>query len=460
MLSIQEQTQILYEIAMDIGGSTDIQVMLKRSVQTILRKLNGLGCVVFADRKRNETPFLEEIFMMPRNLRRNPIYRKIADTVIPHDPPGRGRTDWGEPECLPIDNVFEYVFDLEGYGALVLLVGTPVETTFIQSLKPLLQKLAETCIACENTTALEKNRKNLQITLDSIGDAVIATDASGNITWMNPVAEKLTGWTEKESRSKPLETVFHIINTITREKVENPVHQVLEKGEKIGLANHTTLIAKNGLEFQVADSASPIKNEKGVILGVVLVFRDVTDDYAIRMALQKSEKRFRTTIESTPLGIHFYQLTHDDQLIFTGANPVADTILGIDNSIFVGKTIEEAFPPLAATEIPDQYRKVAKTGESWRTEQVEYDEGVIRGAYDVIAYQTEQNKMVAMFADITERKRSEIKLQESEENLKITLDSIGDAVVATDIRGNIIRMNLVAEELTGWSLEQGVRSAN
>jgi PAS domain S-box-containing protein len=113
-------------------------------------------------------------------------------------------------------------------------------------------------------------------TLKSIGDAVIATDSQGNIRFMNPVAESLTGWTLAEAHGMPVESVFHVRNQETRAETESPAARIVREGTLEGLANHTVLVAKNGKEFLLEDSGTPIRDEKGGLLGVVIVFRDAT----------------------------------------------------------------------------------------------------------------------------------------------------------------------------------------
>lgn len=142
----------------------------------------------------------------------------------------------------------------------------------------------------DNLTELEKREQHLSLTLDSIGDAVITTDASGCITRKNPVAESMTGWESKDAYGHHLPEVFHIINAHTRLPVANPVEKVLATGNVVGLANHTVLISKDGTEYQIADSAAPIKGKNGEILGVILVFRDVTRQYQTEEALRRSQK--------------------------------------------------------------------------------------------------------------------------------------------------------------------------
>jgi len=126
--------------------------------------------------------------------------------------------------------------------------------------------------------ALEAERHRLRVTLESIGDGVIATDPQGRVTLLNPTAEQLTGWPEGEALGRRLAEVFRIIHETTREPVKNPVDEVIASGRVVGLANHTVLVARNGSERAIADSAAPIRDEHGRVAGVVLVFRDVTEE--------------------------------------------------------------------------------------------------------------------------------------------------------------------------------------
>ncbi len=138
--------------------------------------------------------------------------------------------------------------------------------------------------------AARERRDWLHTTLTSIGDAVISTDAGGLITLMNPVAEKLTGWTLQEAQGKPLTEVFRIVNQETRQTVENPVDKVRRLNHVVGLANHTILITKAGQEIAIDDSGAPIFDANGTIAGVVLVFRDVTRQRALEAALHANER--------------------------------------------------------------------------------------------------------------------------------------------------------------------------
>ncbi|MFZ1642950.1 MAG: GAF domain-containing protein [Candidatus Contendobacter sp.] len=149
-------------------------------------------------------------------------------------------------------------------------------------------------------------QEEFRTTLYSIGDAVITTDAEGRVRRMNPVAERLTGWPETEAQGQTLDTVFHIINEETRAVVENPVQRVLREGTVVGLANHTLLIAQDGTERPIADSGAPIRYESGAIAGVVLVFRDQSEEHAAEQGLRDSEHRFRRAVVEAPFPIMIY----------------------------------------------------------------------------------------------------------------------------------------------------------
>ncbi|HOS30756.1 MAG TPA: PAS domain S-box protein, partial [Treponemataceae bacterium] len=140
----------------------------------------------------------------------------------------------------------------------------------------------------EQTIAAEKER--LAVTLRSIGDGVITTDINGNIVMMNKVAEDLTGWKQDEAQGKSLTSVFTIIQEITRNSCENPVERVISTGSVIELANHTVLISRDGTERIIADSGAPIKDKSGSIIGVVLVFRDMTEKQKFLEITQNSQK--------------------------------------------------------------------------------------------------------------------------------------------------------------------------
>ena len=138
--------------------------------------------------------------------------------------------------------------------------------------------------------AIDEQREYLDVTLASIGDGVIVTDANGAVTFLNEVAQQLSGWSQREAKGRPCAEIFHIVNETTRTIQENPVDKVLMTGRIVGLANHTVLIRRDGSEIPIDDSGAPIRNKDGTIAGVVLVFRDFSD--------QKKSAEAMTTVKN------------------------------------------------------------------------------------------------------------------------------------------------------------------
>ncbi|WP_447977269.1 PAS domain-containing protein [Candidatus Nitrospira bockiana] len=138
--------------------------------------------------------------------------------------------------------------------------------------------------------AVREQREWFKVTLTSIGDAVIATDDQGRVTFVNPPAEALTGWTQDEAHGRPLTEVFRIINEYSRHPAGNPVERVIAEGRVVGLANHTVLIHRAGPECPIEDSAAPIRDSQGRLIGVVLVFHDITARRKAEKALEQSQQ--------------------------------------------------------------------------------------------------------------------------------------------------------------------------
>jgi PAS domain S-box-containing protein len=206
-------------------------------------------------------------------------------------------------------------------------------------------------IAIENAfifNELKLERDSVETTLKSIGDAVITTDHNGMVTRMNPIAEKLTGWKEIEALGLPLSEIFNIYNSDTRKPAENPVDIVVKSGEIVGLSNHTVLLAHDGHEYQIADSAAPIKDENDKINGVILVFRDVTEEYKLQEALTKNQKQLQAILDNTPAVIYIKDSYGHYQLV----NKQFEKLFNISNEKIRDLTDYDIFSKNTA----DQYR--------------------------------------------------------------------------------------------------------
>ena len=167
------------------------------------------------------------------------------------------------------------------YSARAIELGSERHLIFV------MQDVTEERAARE---ALRREKENLAVTLDSIGDAVIATDTEGRITRMNPVASQLTGWSSEQAQGKRLREVFNIVHPDSRKPAVSPVARVLDSGSTVSLASHSLLISRDGKEHQIADSGAPILLDDGTVIGVVLVFRDMTQENQLQEQLRQSQK--------------------------------------------------------------------------------------------------------------------------------------------------------------------------
>jgi PAS domain S-box-containing protein len=329
-------------------------------------------------------------------------------------------------------------------GVLASLMGLAAIGSFVwilrQHLKNRVQAAAE----------ISKQRELLRTTLASIGDGVIATDTEGRVTFLNSVAQALTGWKEKEAQGERLETVFNIVNENTRKAVENPALRALREGVIVGLANHSVLFAKNGSERAIDDSAAPIKNESGALAGAVLVFRDVTE--------AREKDRLACFLASIVKSSDDAIIAKDVNGIITSWNEGAERIFGYTADEVIGRPVAMLAPPDRVDEMPgilDRIRHGERV-EHFDTTRLGKNGRLVPISLTVSPIRNEDGQIIGaskVARDITERKQAEEALFEEKERLQATLTGIGDAVIATDANGLVILMNPIARALTGWQDE-------
>ena len=274
----------------------------------------------------------------------------------------------------------------------------------------------------QSIEALRASEENLTITLHSIGDAVIATDIDGRVTRMNPTAERLTGWAFDEACGRPLPEVFRVVNADSRQTVANPVQRVMEHGQIVGLAHHTVLLARDGNEYRIADSASPIRNARGEIVGVVLVFSDVTERYRTEEALHEAQAILRAAMDQTPAGIAIanapdgaLRYLNDAGLLIHGEDRQSVVYgFGIDRFLSDRSLFDLDGHPLDASEIP--LARAIELGETGAKEFVirradRSERIVMSRAAPIMNSRGEVVAGISVFLDITERKMAEEKIK-------------------------------------------------
>jgi len=268
-----------------------------------------------------------------------------------------------------------------------------------------------------DNTARKQVEEKFAVTLNSIGDAVIATDAEARVTLLNPLAERLTGWTQAQASGRPVNEIFHIVNKETRQPSTIPVMETLAKGTIQGLANHTVLIAADGSECDIADSCAPIRGRDGQVVGAVLVFRDVTEDYAVQQALRDQQFYTRSLIESNIDAL----ITTDPSGIITDVNQQMVALTGCTRDELIGTAFKNYFTnPKRAEAGIEQVLNEKKISDYELTARHKHG-GETAVSYNAATFYDANGKLQGVFAaarDSTERKRLDRVLQDKNTELE------------------------------------------
>ena len=351
-----------------------------------------------------------------------------------------------------------------GVALMVMLLLVLVGNYFL--LRSQLRRLR----AAQNDLAASE--QSLSITLLSIGDAVVATDTSARVTRMNTVAEQLTGWPVEEARGRPIGEVFRIIHEQTRRAAVIPVAEVLATGQIRTLANHTLLIARDGTERPIADSAAPIHDASGNIQGVVLVFRDVSAEYLAEKTireqnaqleqrvqertaqLQESELRYRTAFMTSPEPIVLTRLSDG---LYVDVNQGFETTFGWRRDEVLGKTSRELGIWKEAQPRTDFIQRLQAEGGV-----VDFDAEFLNKQGAVLATLVSSKVIVidgescvlTVVRDITERQRIRNALAASEKEFRLLAEAMPQIVWICDAQGRNTYFNAQWQEYTGLSLQE------
>ncbi len=305
---------------------------------------------------------------------------------------------------------------------------------------------------------LRDSEEKLAVTLNSIGDAVITTDTEACVSRLNPLAEQLTGWTMAQACGRPVGDVFSIINKETRHPVTIPVLETLAQGTIQGLANHTVLIARDGSECDIADSCAPIRDRDGQVIGSVLVFRDVTGEYAAQQALRDSTALIQTILNTVVDGI---VTLHANGGIVETVNPAAERMFGYAAEEFIGQKFSLLIPELNQDQRNGSLEYYSASEEA---RAIGLGREVVGRRKNGSIFPLEiavsemwlggQRYFTGILRDITARKQAEEALLQAGALQSAIFNSANFSSIATDAKGVIQIFNVGAERMLGYMADE------
>ncbi|HEU5073110.1 MAG TPA: PAS domain S-box protein, partial [Polyangiaceae bacterium] len=406
-----------------------------------LEALHGLEPGEFKNTQQN----WEELILAEDRPAALARVNEALETFLPVE--GEWRVRWPDGSLHWLVGRFQVLKDEAGRPHR--LIGVNMEVT---------ERKKEEAVRRNAESVARESEESLRITLNSIGDAVIATDTEGRVTRMNPVAEQLTGWQLREASGRKLAEVFHIRNEENREVVQSPVERVLREGVVVGLANHTVLVSRDGTERAITDSGAPIRDANGRLLGVVLVFRDQTADRQAERALQSSDARKGAILEAALDCI----VSIDHTGAITEFNPAAERTFGYARADVMGKPLAEHLIPPSLRE---RHRKAVERylatgvgsilGKRVELTAMRADGSEFPAELAVVRTRSEgPPTFTAYVRDLSEHKKARDALRVSEARFRHLSESGIIGIIVGDTQGNIHEANDAFLRMVGFSREE------
>lgn len=455
------------ELLRDITNIKKSEQILQESEKKYKNLVEGLDEALYRmNIKTGEyeyfSPVVEKIFgYSVQNFLNNPM---LIKEIIHPDFQNYFKQKWENLQNGIVEPIYEYkIIDKKSNSRWIIQSNNGIENDDGQlvAIEGICRDITE---QKRNQKAIQEQKEWLSTTLKSIGDGVIATDEDAKVVFMNAVAENLTGWDENDAQGKSIDEIFKIYNQKTGEIANNPVNRVLKEGKIVVLANHTVLESKNGTKKNIADSGAPIKNNLGNILGVVLVFRDVTEEYEMREQLKAFNEDLEYKINERTKEI---KCLYDISRVLQGANLINNTMLQIVERI----PPSFQYPEITVAKITYnnmEYKSNDYRNSKWKLvsdiEVKEKKKGYLQVNYlkekpreEFGSFFKEEKELIdgitEMIGRFIEHHLANIKLEESEKRFSAIFHyaAVGIAQVSTD--GEFIKVNQRLCEILGYNRE-------
>ena len=426
----EESAETLYQTDVFAFYGSETALRLREEIlPTVLREGQWVGELTVIDSRGQAIPTIENIFLLRDDTGRA-LY--IANVITDISQIKRMEQEIRTYRDHLEDLVSERTAELERSNAL------------------LQKEIAERKQAEEAARVGEERFRRLA---ENAKDMIFRMRLSdGCYEYVSPAALDITGYEPEEFYRNP-RLIQRVIHPDWSDFLGREFENIM-KGA-MSPAYEFKFIHKSGQERWAHQRNVLVKDEQGRPLAIEGIVTDVTARKHAETALAESEARIREMIDNAPFGAHSYQLEDDGALIFLGGNPAADHILNIEHAALIGKTIEDAFPMLAP-EILQGYREVARTGQRWVKDVIQYKDRAIAGAFTVFAFQTGPNRMTAFFYDITERKR----VEQERTRLMAILESTSDLVATSRPDGGLLYLNAAGRRMLGWGADDDIRGHN